>query len=148
MTIPSEGDALEREIRINARPETIFPFLADPEKMMKWKGMNVELDPRPGGIYRVNMNGSSVVRGEYVEVTPYSRVVFTWGWEGDEQVPPGSSTVEIELIPHGSQTTLRLRHLGLDPEQRKTHDEGWAHYMERLVVAGGGGDPGPDPWAA
>jgi len=50
MTMSSEDDALEREVRINARPETIFPFLTEPGKMMKWKGIDVELDPWPGGI--------------------------------------------------------------------------------------------------
>ena len=74
---PNESDAVEREVRIAARPETIFPFLVEPEKMMRWKGISAELDPRPGGIYRVDVTGRDIPRGEYVEVTPHSRVVFT-----------------------------------------------------------------------
>src|SRR5436190_20092200 len=32
-----------------------------------------------------------IVVGEYVLVEPPMRVVFTWGWEGNPDLPPGSS---------------------------------------------------------
>ena len=139
-------DAVEQEVRIAARPETVFPFFTDPEKMTKWKGTWATLDARPGGIYRVNVTGSAIARGEYVEVNPFTRVVFTWGWEGEgASVPPGSSTVEITLTPDGEGTVVRLRHSGLSAEDGAEHLEGWTHYMGRLSVAAEGGDPGPDP---
>ena len=53
----SEGQALEKEVRIEARPETVFPFFTDPAKMTRWKGRSATLDPRPGGTYRVDVNG-------------------------------------------------------------------------------------------
>ena len=143
----SESDAVEREVRIAARPETIFPFFIDPEKMVRWKGTSAELDPRPGGIYRVNVTGRDIARGEYVEVVPYSRVVFTWGWEADgSPVPPGSSTIEVTLTPDGDETAVRLRHLGLPAPARDLHAEGWEHYLARLATAAQGGDPGPDSY--
>ena len=145
----TESDAVEREVRIDASPEDIFPFFIDAAKMVRWQGRSVSLDARPGGVYRVDVNGTNIARGEYVEVTPNSRVVFSWGWEGeDSAVPPGSSRVEITLTPDGDGTIVRLRHTGLPEDQRDAHLEGWTHYMDRLAVAGAGGDPGPDPWAA
>jgi len=100
-----ETDYIEREVRVEATPETIFPFFTDPAKMVLWKGNSATLDPKPGGVYRVDVTGRDIARGEYVEVTPPSKVVFTWGWEGDgHPVPPGSSTVEISLIPDGQAT--------------------------------------------
>ena len=142
----THSDVVEREVRIAARPETIFLFFVEPEKMMRWKGISAELDPRPGGIYRVDVTGRDIARGEYVEVTPHSRVVFTWGWEGEHHpVPPGSSTVEITLTPDGDGTIVRLRHFDLPTEAQELHGQGWDHYMERLAIAGAGGDPGPDP---
>ena len=148
MTAPQEGDAVERQVRIAARPETIFPFFTDPEKMMRWKGISATLDPRPGGAYRVDMNGHDVAQGEYVEVVPNSKVVFTWGWEAvGSPLPPGASTVEVTLIPDGDGTIVRLRHFNLAPDQQEVHAMGWEHYMARLVVAAEGRDPGPDPWA-
>jgi uncharacterized protein YndB with AHSA1/START domain len=89
-------DAGELEVRIEARPETVFEFFVDPEKMSRWKGSSAELDPRSGGTYRVGgIAGGATVVGEFVEIDPPQRVVFTWGWEDDEEVPPGSSTVEV-----------------------------------------------------
>ena len=137
-------DVLEREVRIAARPETIFSFFTDPVKLVRWKGMKAELNPRPGGVYRVNINGRDVAKGEYLEIVPYSRIVFTWGWE-NSALPPGSSTVEITLTPDGAETVVRLRHLGLPSEHYELHANGWDHYLPRLVVAAKGGDPGPDP---
>ena len=85
--------AVEREIRIAAAPDVVFEFFVDPAKMLRWKGTTAELDPRPGGLYRVNVTGREVTRGEYVEIVPHSRIVFTWGWEGEgSPVPPGCRT--------------------------------------------------------
>ena len=149
--MPSEyGGAVEQEVRgIAARPETVFEFFIDPEKMTRWKGSSASLDPRPGGLYRVNVTGRDVANGKYVEITPHSRVVFTWGWEAEgNPVPPGSSTVEISLTPDGDGTLLRLRHTGLPAEEGETHTQGWAHYLQRLSIAAVGQDPGPDPLAS
>ena len=147
MALPETTDAIERVVRIAARQETIFSFFVDPEKILRWKGVSAELDPRPGGIYRVDVTRGDVARGEYVEVTPYTRVVFTWGWEGENSpLLPGSSTVEVTLIPDGDGTIVRLRHSGLPSvEQRASHAQGWEHFLSRLQVAAAGGDPGPDP---
>jgi uncharacterized protein YndB with AHSA1/START domain len=142
-----ERMAVEREVRIDAPPEAIFKFFVDPDQMVRWKGIRATLDPRPGGMYRVNVTGADVARGEYVEVSPYERVVFTWGWESDRNpVPPGSSTVEITLVPDGAATIVRLRHHGLPGGPEDRHAQGWEHYLARLAIAAGGGDAGPDPW--
>ena len=147
--VSKADDAVEVEVRIAAKPETVFGFFIDPDKMARWKGIGAMLEPRPGGVYRVNINGRDIALGRYMEVVPHSRVVFSWGWEGQESpVPPGSSTVEVSLIPDGDGTIVRLRHLGLTAAARDAHREGWEHYLPRLVVAASGGDPGPDPWAA
>ncbi len=136
-------EVLEREVRIAARPETVFEFFTDPVKLIQWKGIKATLDPRPGGIYRVDINGRDVARGEYLEITPHSRVVFTWGWEGEgSPLPPGASTVEISLIAEGEGTVVRLRHLGLPDDQRAVHAEGWDHFLPRLIASAEGRDAG------
>ena len=138
------AEPITHEIRIQARPETVYEFLTDPDKMARWKGTSAELDPRPGGIYRVEI-GRTIVVGQYVELEPPRRVVFTWGWEGNDAVPPGSSTVEVTLTPDGDGTILRLVHRDLPAAARAEHDGGWAHFLPRLEIAAAGGDPGPDP---
>ena len=144
----TDQTVLERQIRISARPEVVFSFFTDPVKLIRWKGVRAELDPRPGGVYRVEINGRDIVLGKYVEIVPFTRVVFTWGWEGENSpLPPGSTTVEITLIPDGEGTIVRLRHLGLPPEQREAHAEGWEHFLPRLGLAAAGQEPGPGPWS-
>jgi uncharacterized protein YndB with AHSA1/START domain len=100
---------------------------------------------------RIVVTPASIASGEVVELDPPRRLVYTFGWEvggaGPDLVPPGSSTVEIELIPSGAGTTLRLVHRELPAPAASAHGEGWDHYLGRLVVAAPGGDPGPDPWA-
>jgi uncharacterized protein YndB with AHSA1/START domain len=143
-----QRSVIEREIRIAASPETVFDYFVDPDKMVEWKGRKAELDPRPGGLYRVDINDQAVVRGEYVEIDAPSRVVFTWGWEGTSNpVPPGSSRVEISLQPDGDGTLVRLRHLDLPEAEREIHGHGWDHYLSRLAQAAAGKDPGSDPHA-
>lgn len=147
MAVNEERLPLEREVRVEAPPEVVFKFFVDPDQMVRWKGVDATLDPRPGGVYRVNVTGTHVARGEYVEVVPNERVVFTWGWEDEgNPVPPGASTVEVTLVPDGRATIVRLRHFGLPGGPEDQHADGWEHYLARLVVAGAGGDAGPDPW--
>ena len=116
--------------------------------MLRWKGVSAELDPRPGGGYRCNVNGNDIARGEYVTIEPPHRIVFSWGWEGaGHPVPPGSSIVEVTLTPDGSGTLVRLEHRDLPEPTQAQHAEGWEHYLARLGAAAAGGDAGPDPWA-
>lgn len=139
---------IEREIHIDAPPETVFPYFTDADKMTRWKGRDAKLEATPGGVYRVEINERDTAVGEYVEIDPPRRVVFTWGWAGNDGVPPGSSTVEITLTPDATGTLVKLTHRGL-PDQNAVdqHSQGWEHFVERLAIAAAGGDPGPDPWA-
>jgi uncharacterized protein YndB with AHSA1/START domain len=112
---------------------------------MKWMGTEAEIDPRPGGVYRVLVGGEHPSIGEFVEVVPDEKVVFTWGWdEPGHPIPAGSTRVEITLIPEGDKTRIRLVHRGLPADAVAEHTGGWDHYLGRLVVVGTGGDPGPD----
>ncbi|HYZ91422.1 MAG TPA: SRPBCC family protein [Actinomycetota bacterium] len=136
------GFVFEREIGIDAPPETVFEFFTDPEKMKQWMGSNAELDPQPGGVLRVQVLSEAIAKGEYVRVDPPRFVAFTWGWEGDGQVvAPGSSLVEVSLRPDGAGTVLTLRHTGLPTEEMaEQHKQGWTHYMDRLRAAASGRD--------
>ena len=136
---------LVREIMIDATPETIWPFLVDPAKHVEWIGTEADIDPQPGGVYRVNVQGLHQSAGEYVEVVPQQKVVFTFGWEEEgNPIKPGSTTVEISLQPEGDKTLVRLVHRGLPEDAVSDHTGGWDHYLGRLATAATGGDAGPD----
>ena len=136
---------LEREIMIDATPETIFPLLTTTEGMLRWEGTEGEIDARPGGVYRILVAGEHLGLGEFVEVVPNEKVVFTFGWEEtNHPIPPGSTTVEITLHPEGDKTRVRLVHRGLPADAVDDHGRGWANYLERLAITATGGDAGPD----
>jgi uncharacterized protein YndB with AHSA1/START domain len=139
----TEPLVVQREVA--APPATVFAFLTDPEKILRWMGTEATLEPRPGGLYLLNVGGKHMARGEFTEVIPVHRLAYSFGWEGGEKVPPGSSLIEIDLIDQNGGTLVRLTHSGLpDAEECASHEEGWTHYLERLAVAAAGGDPGPD----
>jgi uncharacterized protein YndB with AHSA1/START domain len=126
--------AIEITQRIEAPPEIVFAYLTDSRRFVRWMGVGAELDARPGGRYRIDVDGEHIARGEYQEVDPPRRLVLTWGWEGHPTVPPGSTTVEITLTPEQGATVLRLRHLGLpDESERRQHTEGWKIYASQLA---------------
>lgn len=142
------SNMVERSVFIAAQPEKIFPYFTDPALMARWMGSTVRLDPRPGGIYQVIINQQDVAQGNFVEIDPPHRVVFTFGWQGaGSPLPPGSSTVEITLEASGGGTLVRLRHMDLPVNMRILQAQGWEHYLGRLGMAAVGEDPGPDPFA-
>ena len=125
--------AIEVVQRIEAPPEVVFSYLTDGVRFAQWMGTNAELDPRPGGRYRIAVDGEHIAIGEYLEVDPPRRLVMTWGWQGHPTVPPGSTTVEITLTPDRDATVLRLRHLDLPNDgERCLHTQGWDQYTGRL----------------
>ncbi len=135
---------VRREVQIAAPPSTVFAFLTDPEKILRWMGTEATLEPNPGGLYLLNVNGR-VARGCFTEVIPVHRLAYTFGWDQSDDVPPGSSMIEIDLVDQDGGTLVRMTHSGLpDTEQCANHEKGWTHYLARLAVAAAGGDPGPD----
>jgi uncharacterized protein YndB with AHSA1/START domain len=135
---------VEHEVLIQASPETVFSYFTDPAKLVEWMGEEATLDPRPGGICRVAL-GPSVIAGSYVEVVPFSRIVFTWGWhEKYFDMAPGATRVEVTLTPEDDGTRVHLTHRDLPSSAVGFHELGWHHYFERLRRRAIGRDPGPD----
>jgi uncharacterized protein YndB with AHSA1/START domain len=147
MDAATEVTVYERTLTIDASPDTVWEFLVDPEKLKRWKGIDARLDPQPGGMYYCEVIPGHKARGEFVELDRPNRLVFTWGWDGNEGVPPGSSTVVIELTGDSEGTSLRFVHQDLpSSEAVASHAHGWDHYLPRLQVAASGRDAGEDPW--
>jgi uncharacterized protein YndB with AHSA1/START domain len=169
---PSETRTFEHEVRIAARPETVFGYFTDPARMVQWMGVEATLDPRPGGICRITFQTAEavldgmaallgvtrpptagqaavwVMSGRFVDVDPPHRIALTWGWEEEMiGVPPQSTAVDVSFVPDGDQTILRLVHRRLPPRRTAFIRAGWEHYLARLALAAAG-EPRPDPWQA
>ncbi len=133
--------------RFKAPRERVFRAWTDPQRLALWWGPEgrtapvVELDVRAGGRWRACMRSpegdEAWVRGEYREVDPPNRLVFTWAWE-DADAPSGGSEqetlVELDFVDMGDETEIRLTHLGFETaEQCELHNEGWTSSLECLT---------------
>ena len=130
---------VHRETQIAAPPATVFAFLTDPQKIMSWMGAEAATEAHPGGLYLVkDVAGrpDRTARGQFREVVPVHRLAYSFGWEGDDEVPPGSGLVEIDLLDRDGGTLVRMTHTGLpNAAQCAGHARGWAYYLDRLGVA-------------
>ena len=139
------ADPFTASVHIAAAPEIVFDYFTRADAIVRWMGDYAALDPRPDGEFTLDINGVPV-RGRYLEIESPRRLVISWGHAGSERLPPGSSTVEVTLTPDGDGTTVTVVHRDLPELEARQHALGWEHFLERLVIAGGGDDPGPDPW--
>jgi uncharacterized protein YndB with AHSA1/START domain len=143
MTADQSAVVVERHVA--AAPSAVYAYFTDSERWARWQGAHATIEARPGGLFRMVMGNGMCARGQFVELVPDKRVVFTWGWVDMPELPPGSTIVEIDLEETGDGTLIRLTHRELPVGQADVHRMGWAHYMERLARCAAGDDPGPDP---
>lgn len=132
------------ERRVDAPPSIVYEYLTDADKWARWQGTGASVEARPGGDLTLSMPNGTTARGRFMELIPDQRVAFTWGWDDHPAVPPGSTAVEIDLLPDGDGTLIRLTHSGLPADEVPLHRKGWQHYLPRLVLVAQGDDPGPD----
>jgi len=129
---------------IRATCEQAFQAWTDPEKLRKWfavaEGFTTpmaEVDLRVGGRYRLGMKAPGdnlilIVGGEYREILPFQKLVFTWRWETTDPEEP-ETLVTVEFVERDGITEIKLRHeLFTDVSQRDRHGEGWAGCLDRL----------------
>jgi uncharacterized protein YndB with AHSA1/START domain len=138
-----------QQLVVKASAERVFQMFVDPALFGRWMAQDATLDATPGGVVRWTHPNGDTVSGRYVEIDPPRRIVFTYGWERAEvQIPPGSTTVEIDLIAQVDGSTLvKLVHRGLEDRAADAHRGGWAHYLDRMRSTAEGRHVGPDPWA-
>ncbi len=144
----SDSRDLVVERSVKAPPATVFQYLTGSQDWAAWQGVEATIEAQPGGIFKMSMANGMTARGQFVEVVPNTRVVFTWGWTDYPGVPPGSTTVTIDLIESDNTTLIRLTHSGLPADEIGLHQMGWNHHVPRLVMVSEGADPGPDPGPA
>jgi uncharacterized protein YndB with AHSA1/START domain len=134
--------SLRIERSYDASPEEVFDAWTNPEVLRRWWAVHpqgttpvAEVDLRPGGRYRLSMQGPDgerhTVQGEYHEVDRPNRLVYSWQWELDAGGLGPVSAVTVEFRPDGGRTTVVLSHEGLpDSGSRDRHAQGWAACMD------------------
>lgn len=134
---------LVRTIRIEARAELVYRHFTDPARLAAWWG-EATVEARAGGELRVAMDRGPrpVMLGRYLELEPYRRIVFSFGWQatpGAPEIPPESTRVEVTLAEDVDATLLTLRHTGLPAGLGAETRAGWNDHLQRLRAACGPG---------
>jgi uncharacterized protein YndB with AHSA1/START domain len=124
-------------VRVEAPPERVFGYFTDAEAMVTWMGERAWLEPAPGGRFAVDVRGVAV-RGEYLVLEPPHRLVFSWGHQGSDELPPSTSRVEVRLTPAGGGTNVLLEHRDLPAPRAPGHDRGWELFLGRLAIVARG----------
>jgi len=139
---PAGGLVLELKCVLDAPRERIFETLTEPAELAKWWGPHgfttpeIEFDLRVGGGYRFTMQPPDSelfhLSGEFLEVDPPSRLVYTFRWE--EPDPDDRETlVELSLDAVGDATEVSLSQGGFAAEARLAlHRSGWTDSFEKL----------------
>ena len=140
----STQDRLKVSRTIRASRQRVFRAWTEPELMMRWfveddAEMSVcQIDLREGGRYRLegSVGGKAWrIRGEYLEVRPPERLVYTWAWDNDPALgePYGDTRVTVEFRDRGKETELVLTHERFaTAKARDEHDNGWMQCLDRL----------------
>lgn len=130
--------SLQIERVLPAPPEDVFAAWTTPDRMARWMSPDgaaeADADPRVGGAFRVVMGRNERLEhtGEYLEVDPPRRLVFTWA---SPYTGPGPSVVTVELHPHEDGTRLVLTHEQLPAEAVDGHRNGWGTMLDMLAEA-------------
>src|SRR5262245_22443880 len=93
---------LDRAITIEASRETVFRFFTDSTRWASWWGAGSTIEPTLGGRVSIRHPGGMEVTGEILEIVPPQRIVFSYGYVGGSPIPPGGSTVTIQLEKQGT----------------------------------------------
>ena len=138
-------ETFRTRIDVAATPERVFDHFVKPELLVRWMGDVARLQAVDGGVFSVDINGV-LIRGHFVRVDRPRLIEIAWGEAGSEVMPPGATSLRVTFEAQGTHTRVELEHSGLVPAEAAKHAIGWPHFIERLGVAAGGGEPGPDPW--
>ncbi|MGH8093536.1 MAG: SRPBCC family protein [Chthoniobacterales bacterium] len=142
-TKTADKHSLEIKRFIKAPRDRVYAAWTDPAEMKEWFGpencqtRSLTAEARVGGKFHwdvINPEGEEMtVRGEYRELQPGRRIVFTWQWQDDEDWEDQTSVVTVELEDAEGGTELRLRHAQLPNESScQGHTRGWSSALNRL----------------
>ena len=144
-----EHGTLEREVQIDAAPETVYEVITRPEHLAEWWPDEAVLDPTPGGEGHLVFGDPTSPDAHLPRVTVVEAErprLFSFRWthlEGEDARAGNSLLVTFRLIAHDGGTRLHMvetgfREMGWEvavlEEQYRDHVSGWDHFLPRLVA--------------
>jgi len=139
----AEKTSLEIKRFIKAPRDRVYAAWTDPAQLREWFGpenvgtRDLVAETRVGGKFRwdlTNPEGEEMtVQGEYRDLQPGRKIVFTWQWQDDEPWENHNSIVTVELSDVVGGTEVRLRHEQFPSEEsRDNHNDGWNSSLNKL----------------
>jgi uncharacterized protein YndB with AHSA1/START domain len=145
-----EPSAIRIEHTFAAPAHVVFDAWTSPQMLRRWYPPGAdwdtpiaEVDLRVGGRVRIVMRSPDGEEaggaGEYREVVPPTRLVFTWAWDRPE-FGEGAQLVEVDFTDNGDgTTTVLLTNHGLSGEEAlESHRDGWEgsfDNLDRMIAA-------------
>jgi uncharacterized protein YndB with AHSA1/START domain len=144
-----EYGTIEREIHIDAAPETVYEVITSPEHIQAWWGFEASFAAVPGGEGQMSRrrrdgSGSLVVSIFVIEAEAPRRFAFRWGHpDGQPATHQNSFLVTFELVPEGEGTNLHLvesgfREVGWEAARLESyyrdHTAGWDEHLPHLAT--------------
>lgn len=124
------------EIVIQAPASEVFSQLTTVDGLLSWIAVDATAHAVPGGELSWTHENGATMQGSFVELDPPRRLVIAYGWKDDLMgVPPGSTTVSINLTEEAGVTTLKLVHSSLPPDSIPDHTQGWVFFLDKLRVS-------------
>jgi uncharacterized protein YndB with AHSA1/START domain len=142
-----ELGSIERELYIEASPETVFQVVSDPKHVAQWWSDEARYEPVAGSVgeirFRNGDGGDKVESFTVVDVRPPTYFSFRWTHPADEPAAQGNSLlVTFELAARDGGTLVRFRETGFRERgwevavleaRYQDHVHGWDHFLPRLV---------------
>ncbi|HEX6146999.1 MAG TPA: SRPBCC domain-containing protein [Acidimicrobiia bacterium] len=114
-----------------ASSSTVFAHLTMDDLLAAWWPDGADTDPTPGGRMHLWWDGPGWhLRGEYLEVEPPERLVYTWKWDHDD-LPERRVVMTLSVAGSGT-TRVDIEHDAGSDEERQSHAEGWEFFLGQL----------------
>ncbi|GEM_PF-3210852 len=122
------NNVLHKEVWIDSNLEDVFAHFTNAEAMLKWHGKEVELDPVPGGIYKVTFENGTTIIGAYIEVEPNKRVLYSARYGNVD------STVEVRFEEERGGVRVKIRQEFETGQDLSSFDHGWDYFLHLLQL--------------
>ncbi len=120
------GNFITKEIWIKASVQEVFDSFTNAEAMLKWHGKEVETNPVVGGIYRVVFENGDTIIGEFKEVVPGKKVVYS------ARYMEVDSVVTISFTEEDGGTRVELYQEFAPDQDISSFKEGWGYFLGLL----------------
>jgi uncharacterized protein YndB with AHSA1/START domain len=132
--------------RYDVSPDLVFRAFTEPALLTRWFSPGADIvievlvhELRSRGRYRFRYREPSgeisSVAGEFREVSPPTRLVFTWTWEPPDPHAGVETLVTVDFVAENAGTLVVVTHERFPDEQsRERHEKGWRATLERMVT--------------